>query len=242
MARKDGSAFPVPPSTHAAGVPSSESLFVLTVLVAIHRCLIGARALSIDSAPLLAWCRADPDAASGHDPAHHPRPQFAWVARSHPVVSGLRLPRVLPALSGYCPRCPLRSTALAVSCLPLPHPPSCHPSRCWLLLLAPHRRDPLRTGNCRLPSQTKQEPFLLSPNLDGRSVGQTQHAALLRVRVPCAQRLVYHHLAVTFTSTATIMVALAAEPAGRRNLIRSPKRVLAPPWGVCVLKRLLCFL
>jgi hypothetical protein len=28
----------------------------------------------IDSAPILAWHRADPDAAFGHAPAQHPRP------------------------------------------------------------------------------------------------------------------------------------------------------------------------
>jgi hypothetical protein len=33
-----------------------ESLFVLTVLVAIRRRPIGARDLIIDSAPILAWC------------------------------------------------------------------------------------------------------------------------------------------------------------------------------------------
>lgn len=32
------------------------------------------RDLIIDSAPILAWRRTDPDAAVGHAPAHHPRP------------------------------------------------------------------------------------------------------------------------------------------------------------------------
>lgn len=60
--------------SQAANAPLHESLFVLTVLVAIRRRLIGARDLIIDSAPILAWRRADPDAAVGHAPAHHPRP------------------------------------------------------------------------------------------------------------------------------------------------------------------------
>jgi len=47
-------------------------LFVLTVKEAIHRRIIGARDLIIDSAPLKAWRRADPGAAYGHAPAHHP--------------------------------------------------------------------------------------------------------------------------------------------------------------------------
>ena len=58
----------------AAGAPEPESLFILTVLTAIQRRLIGARDLIIDSAPILAWGCTDPDAAIGHAPAQHPRP------------------------------------------------------------------------------------------------------------------------------------------------------------------------
>jgi Transposase DDE domain len=58
---------------HAAGAPVHESLFILSVLYAIRTRLIGARDLIIDSAPILAWKRHDPDAAFGHAPAHHPR-------------------------------------------------------------------------------------------------------------------------------------------------------------------------
>ena len=49
----------------------TEALFFLTVRTAIRRRLIGARDLIIDSAPVLAWCRSDPDAAVGHAPAQH---------------------------------------------------------------------------------------------------------------------------------------------------------------------------
>ncbi len=59
---------------HQAGAPLPEALFVLCVLTALRRRLIGARDLIIDSAPVLAWRRADPDAAIGHAPAQHPRP------------------------------------------------------------------------------------------------------------------------------------------------------------------------
>ena len=58
----------------AAGAPLFESLFVLTVWRAVRCRLIGARDLIIDSAPILAWRRKDPDATVGHAPAHHPRP------------------------------------------------------------------------------------------------------------------------------------------------------------------------
>src|SRR6266852_3898185 len=57
-----------------AGAPLFESLFLVSVLLALHCRLIRARDLIIDSAPLLAWRRTDPDAAYGHAPAHHPRP------------------------------------------------------------------------------------------------------------------------------------------------------------------------
>jgi hypothetical protein len=59
---------------HAAGAPGPEALFILSVLEAIRRRLMGARDLIIDSAPILAWRSTDADAAIGHAPVHHPRP------------------------------------------------------------------------------------------------------------------------------------------------------------------------
>ncbi|MGZ3642821.1 MAG: hypothetical protein ACXVCM_03130 [Ktedonobacteraceae bacterium] len=59
---------------HRAGAPVTEALFFLSVRTAIRRRLIGARDLIIDSAPILAWRRSDPDAAVGHAPAQHPHP------------------------------------------------------------------------------------------------------------------------------------------------------------------------
>jgi hypothetical protein len=69
----------IPPSQqwkrgHAAGAPGPEALFILSVLEAIRRRLMGARDLIIDSAPILAWRSTDADAAIVHAPAHHPRP------------------------------------------------------------------------------------------------------------------------------------------------------------------------
>jgi Transposase DDE domain len=76
-----------------AAAPLPEALFVLSVLVAIRTRLIGARDLIIDSAPILAWRRADPDAAYGHAPAQHPRPLLRGY-RVHTLIcrgSGLPL-------------------------------------------------------------------------------------------------------------------------------------------------------
>src|SRR5215472_13891606 len=58
----------------AAGALVGETLLIVAVQTAIRRRLIGARDLIIDSAPILAWERRDPDAQVGHAPAHHPRP------------------------------------------------------------------------------------------------------------------------------------------------------------------------
>src|SRR5579859_4633274 len=57
-----------------AGAPSAERLFVLLVRLARHMRLVGGRDVIIDSAPILAWKRTDPDAAVGHAPHHHARP------------------------------------------------------------------------------------------------------------------------------------------------------------------------
>jgi hypothetical protein len=75
------------------GAPLPEALFVLSVLTAIRCRLIGARDLIIDGAPILAWHRADPDAAYGHAPAQHPRPLLRGY-RVHTLIchgSGLPL-------------------------------------------------------------------------------------------------------------------------------------------------------
>ena len=58
----------------AAGAPPNEMLFVLLVRAGLWMGLTRGRDLIIDSAPILAWRRTDPDAALGHAPAHHPRP------------------------------------------------------------------------------------------------------------------------------------------------------------------------
>lgn len=78
---KDGQPLIVSPSQHCkrrheAFAPVHESLFVLVVVQALRRRLIGARDLIIDSAPILAWRRRDPDAAYGHAPAHHPHSSY----------------------------------------------------------------------------------------------------------------------------------------------------------------------
>lgn len=75
-----------------AATPLPEALFVLSVLAAIPTRLIGARDLMIDSAPILPWRRTDPDAASGHAPAQHPRPLLRGYCVHTLICRGSSLP------------------------------------------------------------------------------------------------------------------------------------------------------
>jgi len=77
----------------AAGAPPYEMRFVVVVREALRSGRTRARDLIIDRAPILAWRRRDPDAASGHAPAHHPT-AFLRGFRAHTLLcrgSGLPL-------------------------------------------------------------------------------------------------------------------------------------------------------
>ena len=76
----------------AAGAPSSALLFVLLVRAGLWRGLTRGRDLIIDSAPILAWRRTDPDAALGHAPAQHPRPLLRGYRLHTLLCRGTGLP------------------------------------------------------------------------------------------------------------------------------------------------------
>src|SRR5258708_5095136 len=83
-----------------AGAPACEVLFVLLVRAGLWKGLTRARDLIVDSAPILAWRRADPDAALGHAPAHHPRPLLHGYRLHTLLCRGTGLPmlfRLSPA-------------------------------------------------------------------------------------------------------------------------------------------------
>ncbi len=124
----------------------------------------------------------------------------------------------------------------------LPDPPSRHPSGCRILGIAPHYLDPYCPASYRgdsLESQTAKEPFLLASYLEAREeLGKRSGIERFFGRVFLFFRLqrppLYNWSAiasqVALTYTASIVVALAAQQAGRPDLIRSPKRVLARLW------------
>jgi hypothetical protein len=77
-----------------------------------------ASSLFIDSAPILAWWRRDPDAQMGHAPAHQPRPLLRGY-RVHTLLcrgSGLPLLLLLSPATGH-------------------DAPSAHPLLAWAILL-----------------------------------------------------------------------------------------------------------
>jgi transposase len=227
--------------SQAAGAPVHESLFVLTVLVAIRRRLIGARDLIIDSAPILAWRRADPDAAIGHAPAHHPRP----------LLRGYRVHSLLCRGSGL-PVFYLLSPANVHDA------PYAQPLLEWAVRLFPLRPRIIRLDaaywGLRLirwihgvlgavavvpwnPKRQKQRSCL-PPTWTKEELGKRTSIERFFGRV-----FLFFHLQrpplygwsaiaarVALTYTASIVVALAAQHVGRPDLIRSPKRVLAHCW------------
>jgi len=138
-----------------AGAPTCEMLFIVAVREALRCGLIGAKDLIIDSAPILAWHRADPDASVGHAPAQHPT-RCLHGFRVHTVLCrGSGLPLLFGAQPGPSARCPLCPTLAHLGRPPLrPAPARRAPGR-WPRGDRPHpldthrargrRRDPHRT-------------------------------------------------------------------------------------------------
>lgn len=78
-------------------------------LSAIRHLLIGARDLIIDSAPILAWRRADPDAADCACSSSASSPTHAQLSRPHLDVSRFRITTLFSAFSCQCSLCSISS-------------------------------------------------------------------------------------------------------------------------------------
>ena len=224
-----------------AGAPPCEALFVLAVKEALRVRLIGARDLIIDSAPLKAWRRSDPDARYGHAPAHHPTPLLCGYRIHTLLCRGSGLPllfRLAPANAHDAPFAqPL--LALAVHLYGLrPRLVRLDAAYWGVTLIAwihhtlgatavvPYNPKRTKDRSCLPPTWTRAE-------LGKRAAIERFFARLFRAFLPQRPPLVGWSAVtcqVALAFTATIIVALAAHQAGRPDLIRSPARVLAHVW------------
>jgi transposase len=225
----------------AAGAPLFESLFVLTVLLAIHRRVIGARDLIMDSAPILAWRRADPDAAFGHAPAHHPRPLLRGYRVHTLICRGSGLPVLFLLSPANVHDAPFARPLLAWAV----HLYHIRPrvirldAGYWGLQLirwihgvlgavavVPWNPKRQKNRSCLPPTWTAQE--LGKRTAIERFFGRV--FLFFRLQRPPLSGWSAIATRVALTYTASIIVALAAQQVGRPDLIRSPKRVLAHTW------------
>ena len=226
---------------HAAGAPVHESLFIVAVLHALRSRLIGARDLIIDSAPILAWRRHDPDAAYGHAPAQHPRPLLRGF-RVHTLIcrgSGLPLFFLLSPANAHDAPFAQRLLTWAMRLYQLrPRVVRLDAAYWGLHLIAwihrvlgavavvPWNPKNQKNRSCLPPTWTKEE--LGKRSSIERFFGRVFLFFHLQRPPLCGWSEMASQVALTYA--ASVIVGLAAKPAGRPDLIRSPKRVLAHLW------------
>jgi len=227
-----------------AGAPPCEVLLVVLVRLARHRRLIGGHDLIIDSAPILAWRRADPDAALGHAPHHHARPLLLGY-RVHTLLcrgSGMPLLFFLAPANGH--DAPFAQLLLAWAvrlCGLRPRVIRLDAGYWGLRLIAwihtvlgavavvPWNPKRQKNRSCLPPTWTAQE--LGKRTSIERFFGRVFSLfSLFRLQRPPLAGWSAVVCRVALTYAATIVVGLAAQQAGRPDLIRSPKRVLAHTW------------
>jgi transposase len=224
-----------------AGAPVSEALFVLSVLTAIRRRLIRARDLIIDSAPILAWRCTDPDAAVGHAPAQHPRPLLRGYRVHTLLCRGSGLPVFFLLSPANVHDAPFARPLLewAVRLYPIhPHIIRLDAAYWGLRLIAwihatlravaviPWNPKRQKNRSCLPPTWTNEE--LGKRSSIERFFGRVFLFFHLQRPPLCGWSTIARQVALTYT--ASIIVGLAAQHAGRPELIRSPKRVLAHSW------------
>ena len=225
----------------AAGAPPYEMLSVVTVRAALAAGLSRGRDLIIDSAPIRAWRRSDPDAAVGHAPAHHPTP---WLRgfRVHTLLcraTGLPLFFVVAPANAHDAPFATLLLAWAVHLYALRPRVVRMDAAYWGLTLIHWIHATL--GAVAVipwnPKNTKRRdglpPTWTAAELGKRSGIERFFGRVFRFfglqRPPVVGwTAVVQRVALAYT--ATIVVALAAHHAGRPELIRAPKRVLAHLW------------
>ena len=225
----------------AAGAPPYEMLFVLAVREALRCGLTRGRDLIIDSAPILAWRRRDPDAASGHAPAHHPA-RFLRGYRAHTLLcrgSGLPLFFVVAPANAHDAPFARLLLSWAVHLYQLRPRVVRMDAAYWGLALI-HWIHTVLGAVAVIPWNPKRQKnrACLPPTWTAAELGKRGSIERCFGRVfpffglqrpPVAGwTAVVQRVALTYT--AALVVPLVAQQAGRADLIRSPKRVLASLW------------
>jgi transposase len=225
----------------AAGAPASEMLFVLLVRAGLWMGLTHARDLIIDSAPILAWRRTDPDAAVGHAPAHHPRPLLLGYRLHTLLCRGTGLPVLFRLSRANVHDAPFARPLLelAVRLLHLRPRVIRLDAAYWGLKLIAWIHTTLG-AQAVIPWNPKRQKRRdgLPPTWTAAELGKRASIERFFGRV-----LVFFHLQrppvfgwsavetrVALTSAAVWVIALAAWQAARPDLIRSPRLVLAHVW------------
>ena len=227
-----------------AGAPVCETLFVILVQLALRLRLLSGRDLIVDSAPILAWRQRDPDVALGHVPHHHARP-LLWGYRVHTLLcrgSGLPLLAVVAPANGYDAPFAQPLLASAVRLYGLRPRVVRLDAGYWGLRLI-HWVHTALGAVAVVPWNPKRQHnrSCLPPTWTAAEVGKRTSIECFFGRVFSLFgrfRLQRPPLAgwsaittrVMLTYAATLVVGLAAQHAGRPDLIRSPKRVLAHTW------------
>jgi transposase len=225
----------------AAGAPPSEMLFVLLVRAGLWMGLTRARDLIIDSAPILAWRRADPDAAFGHAPAHHPRPLLLGYRLHTLLCRGTGLPLLFLLSRANVHDAPFARPLLelAVRLFALRPRVIRLDAGYWGLKLIAWIHTVLR-AQAVIPWNPKRQKRRdgLPPTWTADELGKRTSIERFFGRVLIFFRLqrppVFGWSAVetrvALTYAAVWVIALAAWQAGRPDLIRSPRLVLAHVW------------
>jgi hypothetical protein len=221
--------------------PASEMLFVVLVRAGVWMRLTCARDLIIDSAPILAWRRADPDAAVGHAPTHHPRPLLRGYRLHTLLCRGAGLPRLFrlwPANAHDAPFArPLLELAVRLFAL---RPRALRlDAGYWGLKLIAWIHTVLGAVAV-IPWNPKRQKRRdgLPPTWTARELGKRTSIerffgrvlVFFRLQRPPVSGWSAVETRVALTYAAVWVIALAAWQAGRHDLIRSPRVVLAHVW------------
>jgi transposase len=203
--------------------------------------LTRARSLIIDSAPILAWRRADPDAAFGHAPAQDPRPLLLGYRLHTLLCRGTGLPLLFLLSPANVHDAPFARPLLelAVRLFALRPRVVRLDAAYWGLKLIAWIHTALH-ATAVIPWNPKRQKRCdgLRPTWTAEQLGQRTSIERFFGRVMVFFRLQRPSLSgwsavetcVALTFAAVWVIALAAWQAERPDLIRSPRLVLAQVW------------